>query len=1180
MVRKFRTKLIASTVAVLSVFNFMMIPVAAAEGEIEVETWAEVLAAVEENDECTIKLTKDIDLSLDDLAIVVDGGKNITLDLNGKTISRDHSARTENGIVDIDVDDVAPVSYFTLKDSSADASGKITGAYSTASLGANSVITYASAGIFVGPYGNFTMEGGTICNNSGYWGRGAGVFVDGGTFTMNGGVISGNNVSRYSNGIDNRLGEGAGVCLIRYEGESIDAKFTMNGGSIKDNGTPNYGEGAVYAGGGVFVGNHCTFTMNGGTISGNSATRGGGVYIEGDSNNSRGVFNLNGGSITGNTGSGIYLASTNSRLVLGGEAVIDVTGNKDASGKDENIYLTANGELIRFSAALKEGSKIGVRSAGTGNDITITSGFNTNNPDAVPKDYFLDDSGNYYIVKNNNEVHYVKCNHNWGDATYEWSDDYSTCTATRVCSRNATHIQTETVNTVSEEITPATCTTAGEMKYTATFTTNSAFKPQETKVETDMLPHTGVHTAAAAATCTEAGNSEYWTCSVCGKYFSDEECTKEIAENSWIIDAIAHKNAEAHAAVAATCDTAGNTAYWSCPDCGKYFSDEECTQEIEKDSWILPAIAHKNAEAHAAVAATCDTAGNTAYWSCPDCGKFFSDEECTKEIEENSWIIPAGHKLTKTEAKDATCTEDGNIEYWTCSECSKYFSDENGTTELTADQLVIKASHKLSKTEKKDETCTEDGNVEYWTCSVCKKHFADEECTTELTDDELVIKASHKLTKTEAKDATCTEDGNIEYWTCSECGKYFADEECTTELTAEQLVIKAGHKLTKTEAKDATCTEDGNVEYWTCSVCNKHFADADCTTELTADDLVIKAAHKPVDVAAKDATCTEAGNEAGKKCSVCGDILDGCKEIPAKGHTWGAWKLTKAATVDEEGEQTRTCSVCKAKETKVVPKLEPTITLKINKTSLNVVCGATDTLKAVLVGATDKITWKSSDAKTAKVDANGKITALKAGTVTITASAAGKTAKCTVTVLYKDVTNTSDFWYTPTNYLTAKGVVKGYANQTEFRPANICTRAQMVTFIWRLMGEPAPKGKTCKFSDVKEKDYFFKACIWGNENHIVEGYNDKTFRPQVTCARKHAVTFLWRLAGKPEPTTKNNKFTDVKEKDYYYKATLWASEKKILEGYNDNTFRPGGDCLRRQMVTFLYKYDKFVTKSK
>ena len=75
----------------------------------------------------------------------------------------------------------------------------------------------------------------------------------------------------------------------------------------------------------------------------------------------------------------------------------------------------------------------------------------------------------------------------------------------------------------------------------------------------------------------------------------------------------------------------------------------------------------------------------------------------------------------------------------------------------------------------------------------------------------------------------------------------------------------------------------------------------------------------------------------------------------------------------------------------------------------------------------------ASDKKVAIVDANGKISAKMAGQVTITATAAGKTAKCTVTVLYKDVTNSKDFWYAPTNYLTAKGVVKGYANQTEFR---------------------------------------------------------------------------------------------------------------------------------------------------
>ncbi|MBO4580217.1 MAG: S-layer homology domain-containing protein [Clostridiales bacterium] len=260
----------------------------------------------------------------------------------------------------------------------------------------------------------------------------------------------------------------------------------------------------------------------------------------------------------------------------------------------------------------------------------------------------------------------------------------------------------------------------------------------------------------------------------------------------------------------------------------------------------------------------------------------------------------------------------------------------------------------------------------------------------------------------------------------------------------------------------------------------------------------------------------------------------------------------------------------------VAPTKAAAVSLTLNKKTANVTCGKNITLKATLTGASSKITWKSSNSKIATVDASGKIKAKMAGKVTITATAAGKSAKCTVTVLYKDVTNSKDFWYAPTNYLTAKGVVKGYDNQTKFKPANKCTRAQMVTFIWRLQGSPKPKTSKCKFSDVKKTDYFYKACIWGNENHIVEGYKNGTFGPQIVCARRHAVTFLWRLANKPKPTSTKNKFKDVKKSDYFYQATLWASEKKILAGYEDGTFRPDGDCLRRQMVTFLYKYDKFV----
>ena len=256
-------------------------------------------------------------------------------------------------------------------------------------------------------------------------------------------------------------------------------------------------------------------------------------------------------------------------------------------------------------------------------------------------------------------------------------------------------------------------------------------------------------------------------------------------------------------------------------------------------------------------------------------------------------------------------------------------------------------------------------------------------------------------------------------------------------------------------------------------------------------------------------------------------------------------------------------------------KIIADVTISLDKKTANVVCGMTITLKAT-TNSTNAVSWKSSDTKIATVDSTGKITGKQAGKVTITATVSGKSAKCTVTVLYKDVTKSSDFWYAPTNYLTAKGVVKGYANQTEFRPANNCTRAQMVTFLYRLQGEPKTKSNKCQFEDVKSTDYFFKPVIWAVEKGITTGVSAKKFNPQGVCTRAQTVTFLWRMAGKPEPGKNVKKFPDVKTKDYFYKATLWASEKKILAGLPDGTFNPQGKCLRRQMVTFLYKYDKYI----
>jgi len=296
--------------------------------------------------------------------------------------------------------------------------------------------------------------------------------------------------------------------------------------------------------------------------------------------------------------------------------------------------------------------------------------------------------------------------------------------------------------------------------------------------------------------------------------------------------------------------------------------------------------------------------------------------------------------------------------------------------------------------------------------------------------------------------------------------------------------------------------------------------------------------------------------------------------IPLKnGETWPAWAPVTPAPTAKPTANPAKPSAKPTAQTTASPTSASKVSIALNKSDDTIVCGRSDALKAKVTGTSSKVSWKSSDPRICTVDAGGKVTAKMAGTAEVTATVDGKNASCKITVLYKDVTNAKDFWYKPTNVLTAKGIVKGYDKQTKFKPANNCTRAQMVTFIWRLMGEPAPKGKTCKFTDVKKTDYFYKACIWGNENHIVEGYKNGTFGPQITCARKHAVTFLWRLAGSPKPASSKNKFSDVKKSDYFYKATIWASEKKILAGYSDGTFRPDGECLRRQMVTFLYKYE-------
>ena len=284
-------------------------------------------------------------------------------------------------------------------------------------------------------------------------------------------------------------------------------------------------------------------------------------------------------------------------------------------------------------------------------------------------------------------------------------------------------------------------------------------------------------------------------------------------------------------------------------------------------------IGHKLTKTNAKVA-TCTEPGNSAYWSCSNCGKFFSDEAGYNEIAENSWVISAAHTLVKTEAKAATCTEAGSSAYWTCTTCGKYFSDEAGKNEIAKDSWVISAGHNLTKTDAKAATCTEDGNTAYWHCNVCNKYFSDENGTTEIALPDTVVKAHHTMTKTDAKEPTCTAEGNNAYYTCSVCGKVFKDEAGMQPTTVEaETLEKKAHTPVVDAAVAATCAKTGLTEGSHCSVCNE---------VLVAQKVVDKIPHTVVVDAAVEPTYSSTGLTEGKHCSVCNEVIEKQTVIPAK----------------------------------------------------------------------------------------------------------------------------------------------------------------------------------------------------------------------------------------------------------------------------------------------------------
>lgn len=549
--------------------------------------------------------------------------------------------------------------------------------------------------------------------------------------------------------------------------------------------------------------------------------------------------------------------------------------------------------------------------------------------------------------------------------------------------------------------TPATCTTDGVKTYTCKVC-------QEKKTEPIKAPgHSLTKVEAVAATCTEGGNNEYYTCSVCKKVFKADKTTETTVADETLA-ALGHKLTKTDAK-AATCTEPGNSEYYTCGNCGKFFSDADGKNEIAKDSWVIKALGHDFTGAWV----NTDAAGH--YHKCSRCdatdtvvkhtfnGKPCNEEDkCTvcgyvKAAGVHAWgaaeykwsddykSCTATVKCTNCEAVEtdvafigisttpATCTVDGKTVY-TATFSSNLFTTQ--TKEVTIEKLghtygaPVWSWSEDGKTSTATFTCTREGctaettgHAQTVTATVSGKQNVAPTCTDKGTttytakvtfekkdyadtkDVQDIPALGHKLTKTAAKAATCTEPGNNEYWTCSVCKKVFKADKTTETTVAAETLAALGHKMTKTPAKAATCVAEGNNEYYTCSVCNKVFKDEQGNTLTTV------AAETLAKDPANHTGGTEQRGAVAASCMTAGRTADTyCK---------GCGKLTKAGDLipptGVHNYKDGVCTTCGSKQ----PADNDTIKAAIEK----VVADVKEAVEEVL----DKAIKNETDANTKKI---------------------------------------------------------------------------------------------------------------------------------------------------------------------------------------------------------------------
>ena len=292
----------------------------------------------------------------------------------------------------------------------------------------------------------------------------------------------------------------------------------------------------------------------------------------------------------------------------------------------------------------------------------------------------------------------------------------------------------------------------------------------------------------------------------------------------------------------------------------------------------------------------------------------------------------------------------------------------------------------------------------------------------------------------------------------------------------------------------------------------------------------------------------------------------------ADGHSWDDGVVTSQPSCEGEGTRIYACTVCGSTQTETIPALGHdwhSYTVAPTCTGAGYILEACWRCGREIETPADPPLGHAWDGGTVTREP----TQSQPGERTYRCTRCGQTRTEEIPFRFDDVRDESAWYFVPVYWaLRHQPNITSGTSPTLFSPNQKCTRAQIVTFLWRGYVCPKPERTELPFDDVPEDAYYRQAVLWALENRITGGTSPTAFSPNASCTRAQAVTFLWAAAGRPEPEDAAAcPFADIPEDAYYRTAAAWAAEQGVVSGTAPTAFSPDAPCTRAQVVTMLWR---------